>query len=588
VVRFVLSTAFACSVMLFGLAAHADAQGSQGYIIKSARDFGCSGNGGADDSACLTAIANSSVSVWFPAGTYNFYSPLNIQYPIVLYGQGNNVSQLVYKGSGDTPAITWNPRSNLNYGMGMRDIGLSGNAPIGIFIGGNQTAAGFECRGCKISGFNESGVTYGSNAWNILFDHSEFVNTPVTFPNGISNSGEQMVYRNTTFASTDGNFHSNCVVISSNTQTIFDGDSFDGCQLVITNSGALVTILNTHFEAPGMDLSNYFLSLSAGTVELDNVHMAVENFTGISSLVNMTGGMLNLMNGVLSVDGNPIDYFLAANAGKVNIVNPPYLGGVSNLVKKSGNVKVTQVGDLTGIPTLTTSAPQVFNGPITSPVLSSSGAFTVTSKVEPLTLFPSYGSANNYRFGLGLNCTFDTSLGKWVAYGDGANNGGACLTTTAVGNLEIYPLATSGGSTRNWSPSELSSNLTAVFSATAETFNRPVLMAGSAPTVAPGSALGSNPAVSLAVGSTTNKGQLVVTTGSAPASNGMVATITFPQSLPNPLFCSIDAGNSATANLALNAAPYISSDPSNKNFAIHGNMTPLAANTSYRWQYTCF
>jgi hypothetical protein len=300
----------------------------------------------------------------------------------------------------------------------------------------------------------------------------------------------------------------------------------------------------------------------------------------------MTGGSINILNGILSVSNGPMSNFLTASAGKVNIVNPPYLGGVSTLVSSSGNAAVTQVGVSNNVPLMNSTAPQTFNGPISAPVLSSTGTITLTSKVEPLTLFPSYGSANNFRFGLGLNCTFDGT--NWVFQGDGANNGGACLTTTAVGNLEVYPLTTSGGTTRTVAPSDLASNLTAVFSSTSETFNRPVLMAGTAPTVTGGSALGTNPAVSLATGSTTNKGQLVVTTGTAPASNGMVATITFPQSLPNALFCSIDPGNAATANLALNAAPYISSDPSNKNFAIHGNSATLAANTLYRWQYTCF
>jgi hypothetical protein len=377
------------------------------------------------------------------------------------------------------------------------------------------------------------------------------------------------------------------VVISSDTQTIFDGDSFDGCQLSIANSGAIVTVLNTHFETPNVALPDYFITLSSGTLELDNVHMAVQSFSGISSLVNMTGGAFNVMNGVLSVSNGPIANFLTATAGKVNIINPPYLGGVTSLVNNLG-AAVNQVGVQANVPLMTTTNPQIFNGPISAPALSSTGTIAVSSTVAPLTLFPSYGSANNYRFGLGLNCTFDTSLQKWVAYGDGTNNGGACLTTTAVGNLEVYPLASTGGSTHNLSTSDLASSLTAVFSSTSETFNRPVLIAGTAPTITPGSALGTNPLVGLASGSTTNKGQLVVTTGTAPASNGMVATINFPQSLPSSLFCSINPGNTATANLAINAAPYISSDPSNKNFAIHGNTTALAANTSYRWQYRCF
>jgi hypothetical protein len=584
-IRLVLSTTFVCMLALFESAAPAKAASTQSLIVTSAKDLGCAGNGSTDDSACMKAAASSTTSVFFPAGTYKFSDPITVSHAIVFFGQGNGLSRLQYTGNDNTPAITWNPKSNLNYGMGMRDIALYGDSPNGLQIGGDQVSAGFECHACRISDFTGAGLSYGDNAWSVLFDHSEFVNTSVSFPSGLDNSGEQIVYRDTTFASTSGN-NNNCVVVGGNTQTIFDGVSFDGCQLIVSNSGAIVTIMNTHFESPNGPATMHYLDMSAGSVELENAHIAVQSFSGIDHLIGVTGGSLTVMNGIVSVSNGPMNHLISASAGKVRVVNSPYLGGVSTLITSSGNAAVTVLGSDNSMASMTTSDAQAFAGPISAPSLSSSGPIKVTSKSEPVTLFPSYGAADNYEFGLGLNCTFDGS--RWVSSGDGANNGGTCITATSLGNLEIYPLASSGGSQKTYSTADLSNHLTAVFSSSGETFNRPVLIAGSSPSVSAGSAAGKSPSVSLAHGSTTNKGQLLVETGSAPASNGILANVNFPSSLPNSMFCSIGAGNAATASLSANAVPYISSDPSNKGFTVHGNTTSLSAKTVYRWQYTCF
>ena len=260
-------------ILIFALPVFVSAQ-QNGAV--SAQSLGCVGDGSTNNNTCMSSVASSSRSIFFPAGTYVFSNSITIEHPIIVSGEGNTLSVLKYTGGGTNPAIIWNPTtSSLAYGMGMRDIELTGTSNNGLLIGGSNQPAGFECFACRISDFTVAGVSFGNNAWNTLFDHSLIFDTPVVFPAGLSLSGEENMFSHTTFSSGTG-YLSSCVNVLGIGNLVFDDDSFDGCQFVLGNSGAQVSLRDSHFEAQsGMAATVPYVVLSAGVLEMFNPNMYV-------------------------------------------------------------------------------------------------------------------------------------------------------------------------------------------------------------------------------------------------------------------------------------------------------------------------
>jgi len=110
---------------------------------------------------------------------------------------------------------------------------------------------------------------------------------------------------------------------------------------------------------------------------------------------------------------------------------------------------------------------------------------------------------------------------------------------------------------------------------------------GLAPAIAAGTAAGTGP--TLILDGSDLSGRISVTTGSAPASSAIVATVTFATAFgAAPKAVILTPANSATAALSGAAAPWIdlASDISTSMFRFRVS-TALAATTAFQWYYIC-
>jgi hypothetical protein len=104
---------------------------------------------------------------------------------------------------------------------------------------------------------------------------------------------------------------------------------------------------------------------------------------------------------------------------------------------------------------------------------------------------------------------------------------------------------------------------------------------GITPTLTAGSGAGTSPTITL-VGNDV-AGKLTITTGSSPAANAAVATMTYASAYNAAPYPGLTPGNAAAASLAAAAQPYIGSAAGN--LTISGGSTALSANTTYVWFY---
>jgi hypothetical protein len=107
-----------------------------------------------------------------------------------------------------------------------------------------------------------------------------------------------------------------------------------------------------------------------------------------------------------------------------------------------------------------------------------------------------------------------------------------------------------------------------------------------APTATAGAGAGTSPTVSLNGQSSDVSGYLSVTTGSAPAANATVATITFGTAYSTLAKCMLWPANAAASGIVGAANVYVPV-PTTTAFLITSGTTALAASTLYTWGYTC-
>ena len=106
---------------------------------------------------------------------------------------------------------------------------------------------------------------------------------------------------------------------------------------------------------------------------------------------------------------------------------------------------------------------------------------------------------------------------------------------------------------------------------------------GSAPTLAAGTGAGTSPTVSIA--GTDTAGTITVTTGTSPATNATIVTVTFATAYASGPYCLVTPANAATAALG-SAAAFVSSS-STTTFLLTSNAVALAGSTTYVWYFCC-
>jgi Pectate lyase superfamily protein len=175
-----------------------------------------------------------------------------------------------------------------------------------------------------------------------------------------------------------------------------------------------------------------------------------------------------------------------------------------------------------------------------------------------------------------------------------------CWTTSqqteSIGWVDIYPTL----STESWALTHLGGcgfpitlDVTAAASMLGNIFTGTIVSAqhfsgltSSAPTVAAGTGAGTGPTLGLNSNSSDVSGYLSVTTGSSPAANATVATLTFGTAYATLAKCVLWPANAAASALSGAEKAYVPVG-SNTAFSITSGSTALAASTLYTWGYTC-
>jgi hypothetical protein len=209
--------------------------------------------------------AGCTIDIPAQSACYSFTTPVMISgKPIILRGDGPGTC-LSYAGSSGTAMTFQSIGSPITvagqaFGVGLRDITLQGTNPsdsnTGLFLNG---VAGFTAFNVNVMQFG-TGVTFGNNTFVVNWEGGSFRynSSNLVYPNGLTNSGENLSFVNTTFtngAQSDGtSTGQNCVSILPGTygQSVeinFVNNSFDACQVVIANDNAMpIRFINPHFE----------------------------------------------------------------------------------------------------------------------------------------------------------------------------------------------------------------------------------------------------------------------------------------------------------------------------------------------------
>jgi len=112
---------------------------------------------------------------------------------------------------------------------------------------------------------------------------------------------------------------------------------------------------------------------------------------------------------------------------------------------------------------------------------------------------------------------------------------------------------------------------------------RHVIGITSAPTIAAGTGAGTTPTISIS--GTDLAGRINVRTGTTPAANGTIATVTFNSGYAVAPYCVMSPANAITARQALNSRPFNTSTTTT--LVLTANTTAMTASTAYSFNYIC-
>lgn len=294
--------------------------------------------------------------------------------------------------------------------------------------------------------------------------------------------------------------------------------------------------------------------------------------SGTQALYNTSTGVIN-MNGLTFVDTAPSTY-------RSTVYDNTNTGGPHQFVNMMSSGTVTPLG-----PTAASASNTVFiySDPIHAQVFRNGG--TIFSYAPPnVYLTPTAGATPmNYQ----SSPQFYVQSKCWS---------GGQQQTESVAWVDTYPTLSS----ESWGLTQLGGcgfpltmDVTAALSLTANIINGTIIsgkhfsgLTSSAPTVATGAGAGTSPTLSLNANSNDLSGYVSVTTGSSPAANSTVATLTFGTAYSTLAKCVLSPANAAAAALTGAGSVYIPLG-SNTAFSISSGASALAASTLYTWEYTC-
>ena len=354
---------------------------------------------------------------------------------------------------------------------------------------------------------------------------------------------------------------------------------------------------NVAFYDVGNGGSTGCLQTEGNAVSLNNIQCTDVGTYGLydTDTVRLTGTGLNF-NGVSQVSGTQSIYLSSGATGLVNISNVSVNDTNATVYSSSifdgsagGNHSIWNIWS-TGL--VTPTGPTSANGQTTytysdaghSMVFRNGGM--IQSFVPP-----------NYYFLPTAGATPTSYVNGAVLYYQSKCWASGAQQTESVGWLDQYPtLSTESFSFNHYggcgfpividltaAASVLSPQISSSGQVAAQHFSG---LSTSAPAAVAGTGAGTSPTLSLNANSNDLSGYLSVTTGTSPAANATVATLTFGSPYSTLAKCLLSPANAAAAGLNGAGLVFVPVG-SNTAFSISSGTSALAGATLYTWGYTC-
>lgn len=370
----------------------------------------------------------------------------------------------------------WNaqPSSGHSANWGFKNLVYNGpatainDASVAIEVGGNIGGQGWTGDGLRLNKWGRQ-VYYGANTYQTLLENSFFSNGTYEFyAAGATNSGENLRFINDSFTDSYGANTSfttaqadQCVTFNTNgaASAIMSGVSFDDCGLVNNDGNLNLTLIEPHFENPGVSngtTNQYTYIKNFGTNNFNRMNLQGGTIMNDASSTQYTPNQYILNSGLLSIDGttfNGNNIGVAAAAvnnfgtnGKLIVQTSSKLGNSAYTTMATSSV-TWNVDVQANLFTLALNENQTGNYNVNGLVFVGSGSsanavpFDVTSTADPATgtstatNYPVFitnpNNTNASSTGIGFSVTSGTSVGASIIFQrQGSNSFGDLLFAT--------------------------------------------------------------------------------------------------------------------------------------------------------------
>jgi hypothetical protein len=351
------------------------------------------------------------ITVNVPVGGFTYTTPIifgTAGKPATIDCRANNNNDGLFFSAGSGTALTFNvgtvgtthPRG---YGTRNCFFLVSGTSTV-LFLGGANGAEGFEDHGSAFyaTGGSSTGVVFGDNTWDVLFDHSTIASNfskLLNIPPGLANSGEQINFNGVFF---EGGGVNSILLNGGGLQFNCNDCSIDDSQVVA--SGAAVVLKSPHFENPGGAISWPFIR-SIGNTYISSPSFSNDHAgTTASSMISVEASSQLTVDGMNTVSAGytyPSIYSIAGAASLYSIAPVVTLGSTSYISGTTTGRYFIDTGNtcgagLTPCKTFLSNAPVLFNAPALETSVDAfgrTGALLVDNGANPL--LSTSGTGNN-------------------------------------------------------------------------------------------------------------------------------------------------------------------------------------------------
>ena len=279
---------------------------------------------GAKINAAYAALPATGGIITIEPGTFTQTTRININTSgktATIIGAGAN-STIINSTVVATSSV-WNaePAGSHTANWGFKNLTYNGpatainDASVAIEVGGNIGGQGWTGDGLKLNNWG-TGVYSGANTYQTLFENSFVSNgTKEYYVAGATNSGESLRFAYDSFTDSygaNGTFlqaqTDACVTFNINgaASAVFTGVSFDDCALVNNDGNLNLTLVEPHFENPGVasgGTKRYTYFTNLGTNGFNRANIMGGTIMNDASTTQYTPNQYILNSGLVSLHG---------------------------------------------------------------------------------------------------------------------------------------------------------------------------------------------------------------------------------------------------------------------------------------------